>query len=71
MCSAFLWRSAPSKLEIADACTPVEASRGGVVFVCVVECAVVRRIDSDIGVIAPAIRGAALAPGAIEKMLFP
>ena len=63
------WRNA--EFEIADACPPVEAGSSRVVFVRVVECAVVDRINGDIGVISPAIRGAALAPGAIEKMLFP
>jgi hypothetical protein len=70
MCCAFLWRSALSKPEVTDAGAPIEAGRGLVVLVRVVERAVVHRIDCEIAVIAPAVGGRALATGAIEKMLF-
>ena len=70
MRSALLRRSALSKPEVADACAPIEASRCLVVFVRVVEGAVVHGIDGEIAVIAPAIGGASLATGAVEKMLF-
>ena len=67
---AFLRRSALSKLEVANAGAPIEAGRGQVVLVRVVETAVVHRIDREITVIAPAVRGRALAARAVEKMLF-
>ena len=67
---AFLWRSALSKPEVADASAPIEAGRGLVVLVRVVERAVVHRINGEIAVITPAIGGACLATRAVEKMLF-
>ena len=67
---ALLRRCALGESEIADARAPVEAGRRRVVLVCVVEGAVVHRIDCDIAVIAPAIGGGALAAGAVEKMLL-
>ena len=67
---AFLRRSALGKPEVADAGAPIEAGRGLVVLVRVVERAVVHRIDCEITVIAPAIGGGALAAGAVEKMLL-
>ena len=67
---AFLRRSALSKPEVADAGAPIEAGRGLVVLVRVVEGAVVHRIDGEIAVIAPAIGGSALAAGAVKKMLL-
>ena len=68
---AFLRRSALSKLEVTDAGAPIEAGRGLVVLVRVIERAVVHRIDCEITVIAPAIGSSALAARAIEKMLLP
>jgi len=70
MCCAFLWRSALSKPEVADASAPIEAGRGLVVLVRVVEGAVVHLIDCEITIVAPAIGGSALAARAVEKMLF-
>ena len=70
MRSALLRRSALGKPKIADARTPVEAGRRLIVFVRVVEGAVIHRINGDIAVIAPAIGGACLATGAVKKMLF-
>jgi hypothetical protein len=61
-----LRRSALSKPEIADAGAPIEAGRGLVVFVGVVERAVVHRIDCEITIIAPAVGGSVLAARAIE-----
>ena len=58
------------KLEVADACTPVKATRRLVVLVRVIEGAVVHGVDSHIAVIAPAIGGSCLATGAVKKMLF-
>jgi len=71
MRGTLLWRGAPGKPEVADACTPVKATRRLVVLVGVVESAIVHRIDGDIAVVAPAIGGACLAPSAVKKMLFP
>ncbi len=68
--SPFLRRGALGEFEVADARTPVKAGSGRVVFVGVVEGAIVHRINGDIAVIAPAIGGAGLATGAIKKMLF-
>ena len=70
MHSALLWSGASGKPEIANACPPVEAGRRRVVLVRVVKGAVVHWIDGEIAVIAPAIRGATLAAGAVEKMLL-
>ena len=70
MRSALLRCGAAGKLEVADARTPVKAACCRVVFVCVIERAIVYGINSDIAIIAPAIGGARLAPGTIEKMLF-
>jgi hypothetical protein len=47
MRGAFLRRSALSKLEIIDACAPVEAGCRWIVLVRVIERAVVHRIDSQ------------------------
>src|SRR3954453_15202548 len=68
---AFLRRSALSKPEGANAGAPVEAGRSLVVLVCVVEGAVVHRIEGEITVIAPTVGSACLAPGSVEKMLLP
>ena len=68
---ALLWRCALGEFEVADARAPVEAGRRRVVFVCVIESAIVHRIDCDIAVIAPAIGRSTLAAGPIEKMLLP
>ena len=70
MRSAFLRRSALGKPKIADARTPVEASCRRIVFVRIVEGAVVHRINGQIAVIAPAIGGPCLAASPIKKMLF-
>lgn len=67
---AVLGRSALGKLEVADARAPVKATCRLVIFVRIVECAVVYRIDRDVTVITPAIRGSTLAARSIEKMLF-
>ena len=66
----FLRRSTLGKFEVADARAPVEAGRRRVVLVCVIERAIVHRIDREIAVIAPAIGRSTLAPGAIKKVLF-
>jgi len=71
MARAVLRRCALDKPEVADTRAPVEAGRRGVVLVCVVERAIVHRIDRDIAVIAPAIGGGTLAAGPVEKMLLP
>ena len=68
---AFLRRSALGKFEVADAGAPIEAGCGLVVLVRVIERAIVHGIDCEIAVIAPAIRGSALAARAVEKMLLP
>ena len=70
MRSSLLWRSALSKPEVADAGAPIEAGRGLVVLIRVVERAVVHRIDCEIAVIAPAIGRSALATRAVKKMLL-
>ena len=70
MRSSLLRRSALSKPEVADAGAPIEAGRGLVVLVRVVERAVVYRINGEIAVIAPAIGSACLAARAVKKMLF-
>ena len=70
MCCAFLRRSALGKPEVADAGAPIEAGRGLVILVCVIERAVVHWIDCEIAVIAPAVGGSALAARAVEKMLL-
>ena len=67
---ALLRRCAFGELEVADARAPVEAGRGRVVLVRVIERAIVHGIDCDIAVIAPAIGGGTLATGPIEKMLL-
>ena len=67
---ALLRRCALGEPEVTDAGAPVEAGRRRVVLVCVVECAVVHRIDCDIAVIAPPIGRGTLAAGPVEKMLF-
>ena len=66
-----LRRCALDKPEVADTRAPVEAGRRRVVLVCVIERAIVHRIDRDIAVIAPAIGGGALTAGPVEKMLLP
>ena len=68
---ALLRRCALGKPEIADARAPVEARRRWVVLVCVIEGAIVHRIDCEIAVIAPAIGRSTLAPGPVEEMLLP
>ncbi len=70
MRSSLLRRSALSKPEVADAGAPIEAGRGLVVLVRVVERAVVYWINGEIAVIAPAIGSACLAARAVKKMLF-
>jgi len=70
MRSAFLWCSAPGEFEITDARTPVKTGSGRVVFVRVVESAIVYRVNRDIGVVAPAIGSGALAARTVKKMLF-
>jgi len=58
------------EFETRDSRAPVENPASLQVFVCVIEGAVVHRINGHIAVIAPAIGGACLATGAVEKMLF-
>src|SRR5258708_1304834 len=70
MRGAFLRRSALSKLEVADAGAPIEAGRGHVVLVRVVERAFVHRIGCVFTVNAPAVGCSALAARAVEKMLL-
>lgn len=67
---AFLWRSALGELEITDPSAPVKAGCRLVVLVCVIESAIVHRINRHIAIVTPAIRGSTLATGAIEEMLF-
>src|SRR4051794_16939980 len=67
---SLLQRRALSKSEIPDAGAPIEAGRGLVVLIRVVERAVVHRIDGEIAVFAPAIGRGALAARPIEKMLL-
>ena len=67
---ARLQRCALGKPEIADARAPVEARRRWVVLVCIIEGAIVHRIDCEIAVIAPAIGRSTLAAGPVEKMLL-
>jgi len=70
MRSAPLRRSALGEFEVADACTPAKAGSGRVVFVRVVERAVVHRVNRDIAVVSPAIGRARLATGSIKEVLF-
>ena len=70
MRGALLRRCALSKPEVADARAPVEAGRRRVVLVCLIERAIVHRIDCEIAVIAPAIGRSTLAAGPVEKMLL-
>jgi len=67
---ACLGSGALGEFEIPDPCAPVKAARGGIIFVSVIEGAVVDGINGKIRVIPPAIRSAALASGAIKKMLL-
>ena len=71
MACALLRRCALDKPEVADTRAPVEAGRRRVVLVCVVERAIVHRVDCEIAVIAPPIGGGTLAAGPVEKMLLP
>ena len=70
MRSALLRGGALREPEVANLSAPVKAGRCRVIFVCVVEGAIVHWIDCQISVIAPATAGAGLAAGAIKKMLF-
>ena len=70
MRSPFLWRGASGKTEVTDARSPVKTPGRRVVFVRIVECAIVHGINGDIAVIAPAIGSARLAASAVKKMLF-
>src|SRR4026207_2506291 len=67
---ALLRRSALSKPEVADAGAPIEAGRGLVVLIRVIERAVVHRIHGEIAVIAPPVGSTALAALPIENMLL-
>jgi hypothetical protein len=66
----FLRRGAPDELEVTDPGSPVKAGCGLVVLVCVIESAIVDRIDRYVAVVAPAVSRRTLAAGAVEKMLF-
>jgi hypothetical protein len=68
---ALLRRCALGKPEVADTRPPTEAGRRWVVLVCVIEGAIVSRIDCEIAVITPPIGSACLAPCTVEKMLLP
>jgi len=68
---ALLRRCALGEPEVADLRAPVEAGRRRIVLVCVIERAIVYRIDCEIAVIAPAIGRSTLAAGPVEKMLLP
>jgi len=70
MRSSLLRRGAAGEFEIADARAPVKAGSGGVVFVRVVERAIIHGINRDIGVVTPAIGSTGLASRAVKKMLF-
>ena len=68
---AVLRRCALGEPEVADSRAPVEAGCGRIVFVCVIERAIVHWIDCDIAIITPAIGRGILAARAIKKMLLP
>src|SRR5437763_5247901 len=70
MRSAFGWRGALGKLEVANACAPVERRCRSVILVRVIESTIVHRINGYIAVVAPAAAGVSLASSPIKKMLF-
>jgi hypothetical protein len=59
------------EIELTDACVPVKTAGGGVVFARVPEAHAIGRIDSRHAIIAPAVEGVSLAPGAVEHYSFP
>ena len=69
--SASWRRGALGKLEVANTRAPVEAACRLMVFVRVIEGAIVRWINGHIAVVAPAAAGVSLAASAVKKVLFP
>ena len=59
------------EIELTDACVPVKTAGGGVVFARVPEAHAIGRIDSRHAIIAPAVEGVGLAPGAVKHYSFP